>query len=261
MFYDVTHGMSEWLAPSGLLPILFCAGVALIALGALRTGRALAAGAGVLYLLCAFTPLGMALLHSLENRFPKPAENMSAPDGIIVLGGNATEVWVVGDDKLILSARAPRLIAAAALARQYPKARLLCSCALTAPPGALNEGEMAKAMLREQGVNPARMIFEETSRNTHENGAFASGMMHPRPGERWVLVTSALHMPRAAGVFRNEGFNIIAWPAVYTGAQSGWGFLHEPREALMVTDMAVREWAALLAYRLSAKTEALFPGP
>ena len=37
--------------------------------------------------------------------------------------------------------------------------------------------------------------------------------MQPQPGERWLLVTSATHMPRSMGIFRQAGFNVMAWPA------------------------------------------------
>jgi uncharacterized SAM-binding protein YcdF (DUF218 family) len=86
----------------------------------------------------------------------------------------------------------------------------------------------------------------------------------PKPGERWLLVTSAFHMPRAMGAFRRAGFDVIAWPADYQtlGVQSEWLTLHEGMiEGLKQVDIGVKEWIGLAAYRLTDKTDEFLPGP
>jgi DUF218 domain len=65
-----------------------------------------------------------------------------------------------------------------------------------------------------------RIIVERKSRNTTENAAFTKQLVMPKPGERWLLVTSAMHMPRAVGVFRKAGFAVDAYPVGYQTAST-----------------------------------------
>ena len=65
------------------------------------------------------------------------------------------------------------------------------------------------------GVDPARIIVEDQSRNTEENARFTAAIVHPEPKQRWLLVTSAFHMPRAIGVFEKAGFDVVADPVAY----------------------------------------------
>ena len=62
------------------------------------------------------------------------------------------------------------------------------------------------------GVAHDRITAEEQSRNTIENAVFSRLLADPKPGERWLLVTSAFHMPRAIAAFRAAGFPIEAYP-------------------------------------------------
>jgi hypothetical protein len=73
----------------------------------------------------------------------------------------------------------------------------------------------------------------------------------PAADGRWLLVTSAFHMPRAMGAFRKAGMTPEAWP-VYDLDQAS------PRETAAV---AKHEWLGLLAYWLRGRSSGLFPGP
>ena len=57
-----------------------------------------------------------------------------------------------------------------------------------------------------------RIVLEDKSRNTAENAEFTRRLVDPKPGERWLLVTSAMHMPRSVGAFRKAGFPVEAYP-------------------------------------------------
>jgi uncharacterized SAM-binding protein YcdF (DUF218 family) len=85
----------------------------------------------------------------------------------------------------------------------------------------------------------------------------------PKPGERWLLVTSAFHMPRSVGLFRNAGFPVEAYPVDWRVGQRGdlLAFSNLSLDGLWRTDSAVREWMGLIAYRATGKIGELLPGP
>ena len=95
-----------------------------------------------------------------------------------------------------------------------------------------------------------RVIFEDESRNTHGNAVFSKFALAPEPGQRWLLVTSAAHMPRAIGAFRKAGFPVEPWP-VHDTVPSTHSLLAVARH----------EWLGLLAYWVAGRTSELFPGP
>ena len=113
------------------------------------------------------------------------------------------------------------------------------------------------------GIPRERLIVENKSRNTAENAEFSKELAAPKPGENWLLVTSAFHMPRSVGLFRKVGFPVIPWPVDYrTSGTEGIGlFRDNAADALQNTTMAVREWIGLAGYWLSGRIDRLFPGP
>ena len=78
--------------------------------------------------------------------------------------------------------------------------------------------------------------------------------MQPKPGQRWLLVTSAFHMPRSLAVFCKAGWPMQPY-AVYYRAEKGnllrfdWGFA----EHLSNVNQAFTEWLGLAAYKLTGK--------
>src|SRR5271156_5582912 len=126
------------------------------------------------------------------------------------------------------------------------------------------EAEAAERFLAVMGVPSGRTTFEARSRNTSENAMLTRDLVSPKPGERWLLVTSAFHMPRAMGAFRHAGFDVIAWPADYLtfGTQSEWVMPNRwVAEGLRWVDLGAKEWMGLIAYRLTDRTDEFLPGP
>ncbi len=70
-------------------------------------------------------------------------------------------------------------------------------------------------LLEALGVPRERLTLESRSRDTYENAVFTKRLINPAPGERWLLVTSGWHMPRAIGCFRKAGFPVEAWTVDY----------------------------------------------
>ena len=87
--------------------------------------------------------------------------------------------------------------------------------------------------------------------------------MAPKPGERWLLVTSAFHMPRAIGCFRAVGLDLEAYPVDYRteGDASDLRPFRHMFNGMQLTDLAVKEWIGLVAYRVAGYTPELLPGP
>ena len=106
-------------------------------------------------------------------------------------------------------------------------------------------------------------MLESESRTTAENATFTRQLVSPKPGERWLLVTSAFHMPRSMGAFRKAGFEVEAYPVDWRSR--GWSDLASPFSSLSMglarTDTAVHEWTGLIAYWMTGRSSELFPGP
>ena len=255
-----------WLVaePINFILILGMLGVLLSFGRTARLGRSLAATAVILLAIAGFSPLGALLLRPLEDRFPQPPAQMAAPTGIIVLGGALDAGLTAAHGVPTLLAPGARLTAGAALARRFPNARLVFTGGSASIKGnGVPEALGVRDLWLSLGVPADRMIFEGKSRNTWENAVFTRTLVDPKPNETWLLVTSAWHMPRAMGIFREAGFNVTAYPVDYRTYGDDRD-LQVPRVALdemTMLDTAMHEWIGLVAYHLTGKTATWFPAP
>jgi uncharacterized SAM-binding protein YcdF (DUF218 family) len=228
-----------------------------------RAGRRLAAASIILFFVFGLLPIGAWLIMPLEERFPPWHARRGPPDGIVVLGGS-TESELSGRPHSELNEAAERITVIAELARKYPSAKILYSGGNgRLMPDGSSEARVAAPILESFGVPKERLILEDRSRNTSENAAFSRQLAMPKPGERWLLVTSAWHMPRAVGVFRKAGFPVEAYPVDYRtrGPSALWTPFDSVTGGLRRTDIATREWFGLVTYWLTDRSSALFPGP
>jgi uncharacterized SAM-binding protein YcdF (DUF218 family) len=264
-FFTASKVLWFLAVPSNLLLILAILGLVLMALRWSRLGTGLILTAVLGWLVLGFSPAAFHILSPLEERFPLFRDDGTPVTGIIMLGGS--EKPDIGNARGVPSfgEAGERPIAFAALSRRYPDARLafVGGSGRLFPEGDAVEAHMIRMSLPDLGIPEARVVFEEKSRNTAENAELAKALLQPKPGERWLLVTSAWHMPRAVGSFRKAGFDVVAYPVDFQTV--GPDRLNEPfaraAEGLDKTDMGAREWIGLLAYYLSGKTSALFPAP
>ncbi|MDA9443516.1 membrane protein [Bradyrhizobium sp. CCBAU 51745] len=252
------------MLPLNLLVELGIIAVVLMATRFARFGRKLAVSTLVLLALAAFSPLGNLLLYPLESRFPPWDPSRGAPDGIIVLGGSVDTDLSAAHRTPVVAHAADRLLAPAELARRYPKARIVFtggSANLVSTDA--READYSVPILEGIGIPKERLVVERNSRNTYENAIFTKRLVQPKPGERWLLVTSAFHMPRSMGIFRKAGFDVEAYPVDWRmgGPDDLFSFTNISADGLGRTDVAVREWIGLLAYRLMGRTSELLPGP
>lgn len=250
--------MNEWLwivlQPSSLLVML----VALALLATWMGWRAFASTLLTTFLLTVALVMLLPFDHWLGA--PLEAQVAAAPlperiDGIVMLGG-AVDWRITGArNQLSLNAAGERVAAAAALAQRYPQVPLVVT------------GSFADAFARDFRGQPSAdslffgphfegrtITFLGQARSTYEDALFALQAANPAPGETWLLVTSAWHMPRALGTFANLGWRLLPYPVDY---RSSTAMRFEPRwdvaQALADLDRLVREWGALEVYRQSGR--------
>jgi uncharacterized SAM-binding protein YcdF (DUF218 family) len=264
MFFVVSKILGFFAIPSNLVISLGILGVVLLPTRFARAGRRLAVASLVILAILGLSPIGNLLIIPLEQRFPAWDSAGGPPDGIIVLGGAVAPDISGARNEVSLNESAERMTAVAELARRYPEARILFS----GGSGALlyqegTEADFVVRLFESFGIPASRVMLEDRSRNTVENAVFSKEMLSPKLGERWLLVTSAYHLPRAIGAFRKVGFAVEPYPVDWRtrGNEDALRPFPTLGDGLRRTDTAVREWVGLAAYWLSGRSSELFPGP
>lgn len=267
MFYVLAKTFWALLQPSSLMVGAVIAGaVLLLATTWRRLARALLWCGSLGMLIGGLSPLSDALIWPLEYRFEPPDLERAGPSitGIIVLGGGADRQAAGSPQIAALNEAAERYTEAVALARRLPGARLIFAggsggILTTEVPEAETAGRLFEAL----GVPRDRITLETQSRDTYENAQFTARMVKPGPNQRWLLVTSAWHMPRAIGCFRRAGFAVEPWPVDYrTPRRLDLALTHgSVPEGLRRIDFIAKEYVGLAVYYLTGRIDAIFPGP
>lgn len=249
--------------PGNLLLMLLCLGVLLLWSGRYRSGQTLVSLVAIALLAVAVLPVADWVATPLEDRFPAPGALPERVDGIIQLGGATQPNITAARGQPTINESGERFLAFVELARRFPEARLAFSGGSGSLfPARMMEAEVARLIFAGLGLDLARITFDDGARNTFENVRNLRELLAPEPGESWVLVTSARHMPRAVGIFRKAGWPVVPYPVDYittgdSGAKMRFNLSHE----LKTLTLASREWIGLLAYFLMERTSSLYPGP
>jgi len=264
MYHPISKVLWFNLQPSSLVLILLLAGAALLFTRHRKVGQWLIVASGALFLIGGMPPLGNIMTLPLEQRFARA--DLSGPDidGIIVLGGVEDARVAAGRHLHAVNEAGERITEAAALALRYPRAKVVFTSGTVGNRGARAAGaDAANLIFRDLGISADRLVPETASHNTWENAVHTKALVEPQTGQRWLLVTSASHMPRAMGVFRKVGFPVEPWPVDYRTADEGDRFqaFESPAEGLRRLELAVHEWVGLIAYWLMGRSDELFPGP
>ncbi len=216
-------------------------------------------------IVAATLPLGVLLIAPLEDRFPLPPADLPPPEGIIVLGGAINDGVSQARQETIFNEGGERLTEAVVLAKRYPQARVVYTSGSSSLAGATStEALQARKFMSQMGIAPERVTIEDKSRNTDENARFTAAIVHPEPSQRWIIVTSAFHMPRSMGIFEKAGFHPIAYPVAFR-TRGRWAddlrLTFEPVRNLRIFEIALHEWIGLAAYWVSGRSDHLFAGP
>jgi uncharacterized SAM-binding protein YcdF (DUF218 family) len=257
MFFYASKVVWYVLQPSSMLLLLFIAGLLFYRFGWRRTGGRILVFSVALYAIAGLSPLANIILWTLEGHYARPViEDLDRLDGMIVLGGVVDTMVSEERGEVALTEAAERLTEAAALAVRFPNARIVVSGGDGALLyGSSDEATLAKRFLTRLGIDGGRVSLETASRTTWENAVFTKKLVEPKPGERWLLITSAFHMPRASGVFRAADFDITPWPVDFRtrGPEDAFRFSPRPSTAWRRIDLAVKEWVGYLAYYVTGR--------
>ena len=264
MFFALSKIAWVFLIPSNLLLFFLLLSALLVGIRRSRRAYGMHLLALLLFLACGYLPVGPALQIMLEERFAQFVDDGTPITGIIVLGGWTDTEIAVSRDVIAVNDATERFLMAQALIRRHPEAKLVFTGGDGSFSGDVgNEADDVMRLARSIGFDDRAVIFERESRNTYENAVFSKDLVKPKPDERWLMITSAAHMPRAMGCFRVVGFDVVPVPVDFR--TRGRGDLVRPARALADglsrLDAAVREWVGLLAYWLSGRSVALLPAP
>jgi uncharacterized SAM-binding protein YcdF (DUF218 family) len=198
----------------------------------------------------AILPVGEWLLVPLENRFP-PAHLIHV-GGILLLAEDEQPQATEMRGQPVTYMSASNYFVFANLVRAWPEAKL----AFSGGSGSLlfksrvtrTNSDVARQLLNTLGIPSGHVVFENSSRTTHENAVMSAALI--RPGkEAWLLVASASHMPRSIACFREAGWNIYPAPADYlTDGRFSSGLGFDLAGHLMQISIAAHEYFGLVAY-------------
>ncbi len=211
--------------------------------------------------LSGYTTLGYLMIRPLEERFAVPTALPSNVSAIIVLGGATHARPSTARQTVALNEAGERLTTALALAQIYPQAPIVLSGGSGLFDETESEAETMRRFFADFGIGDDRLIAEGQSRNTDENSKFTADLLGPEGDV--ILVTSAFHMPRSVGLFREQGVEVIAWPTDYrsSGKEVLWLEIANPVHNLNLVTVAGKEWIGLLAYSVTGRIAEILPGP
>jgi uncharacterized SAM-binding protein YcdF (DUF218 family) len=244
------------------MPLTGCMILALIGLVLLwftrrqRTGKALLTVSFLVLGLLSFEPVSGLLARPLEQQYA-PLTDVRPLGGIkwvVVLGGGSTVDRALPASTHLTEASLRRLTEGVSLHRRLPGSRLL----LTGGSGYRGMTPVADAMAvvaTRWGVDPRNIVLETESADTKDHPVFVKRLVR---GERFVMVTSASHMPRAMALFRGQGMEPVPAPTDYMAvAREGLtprDFFPSAR-SLDQADRALREYLGMVWARLRGQAE------
>ncbi|MCB0635660.1 MAG: YdcF family protein [Lewinella sp.] len=210
---------------------------------------------GAIVLLVLFTNRALFQLVAVAWE-PRPIPVSEPYDVAIVLGGYLSEAGRLQPGPPEFSERADRLTAPIALYHQGLVKKLL----LSGGAGTLFlEDEQPEATTAAQyalnlGVAAEDLLLDIQARNTYENALFSAELLAGRPaGERYLLVSSAWHLPRAAACFRKAGLSVILYPVDYLQSHTPLvpaDYFLPRAQTLADWESLIKEWVGYLVYRL-----------
>ena len=220
-------------------------------------GRRLVWSALAVLLIMGWLPLPDLLIRRLENQYAEipPQADLRGYVGMVVLGGALESGHVAqAHTQPLLNDAAERMAAPVAARLRNPHLRVV----FTGGEGALlgtgpTEADRARNFFNSLGLSGQPIEYEAASRNTYENAVLTAQLPGVDISQRWLLVTSAWHMPRSMATFAKTGWNVTAYPVDFrTGTDTPWTE-YSLRDGVARWQLLLNEGLGLLAYRLTGR--------
>ncbi|MGL4610434.1 MAG: YdcF family protein [Trueperaceae bacterium] len=255
---DVLWALSQ---PSNIVFGLLLLGFALMLFRVYIFGRRVLGLALILAVLPALFPMKELMGRRLEQAYTAPNPLPERIDGILVLGG--TVDWQVSEarEQMSLNQGGERMTVVASLAEHYPNARLVFTGLYKEViPNEFTTRATSNGFFSGDEFQARSLVFIGEARSTYEEALLSIRTLQPRVGERWILVTSAYHMPRAMGTFQTQGWLMIPYPVDFrtTGNLTPKPSLNVLGKLVELDDFS-REWGALFMYQRLGRIEKMFP--
>ncbi|OJW47550.1 MAG: hypothetical protein BGO67_04175 [Alphaproteobacteria bacterium 41-28] len=198
-------------------------------------------------------PIGLWTFEQLENHFPKVDQVPLDVKGMILLGGSFDKMTTLARGETAYNLNAGNFFQFIQLAKKYPHLKLVYT-------GTPFEVETAKKEFEALRLNPNTVIYEGNSKDTKDNAAKTAELIKPSSDEKWLLITSAYHMPRSVALFRKAGFKVIPFPLDYhsPGKYEPWFFIGLALN-LKAWHASSREWLGMVANYLMGRSDEVFP--
>ncbi len=250
-----------WLVarPESWLVLLLVIGLWFLRRGRVAAAHKLFLSALLLVLVIGLVPVGQLLIRPMEMRFPA-APDISAPMGIIILGGGEDARMSAASGLPELNAAGERLILGLSLAQAFPEAQLIFTGgSASLVDQRISGADGAQKLFARFEIADSRITLEPSARNTAENATRTYELVEDATLGPWVLVTSAFHMPRSVGSFCAAGWrDMILYPVDYRAVDFEW-LSWSFAENLDLLNIAIKEWVGLVAYSVTGRTPALLP--
>lgn len=248
----ITSQLARLVIPTNLCLTLVGLGAVCLLIRRRKTGWTLVATGLAWLLFWSIPATSLWLGGRLEWQYPyMAASQLPRAQAIVVLGGhtaNNRQNWFQPYNPVTAASRVDR---AAELYREQRASTLVLSGA--ALDGTLSEAQMMARLLQQKQIPEQALLLETESLTTHENGLYTARLLKQKGLNQILLVTSALHMPRAMAVFRHEGIEPIpagVTPQVVLPPDAGFIVWLPHGRALEASRSIIKEYAAFLIYRL-----------
>ena len=247
MFWSAANVIWWLVQPSHFFSLLFGIAAILLCTRYWRKARALLLTITIFTLPVSLLPLGKLLMLPLENQYQTTLPESIA--GIVILGGTSIPDITASRNQVTLGESAERLIAAIKLNSIYPEAQLVFTGGGLFNSG-FSEADVARMFFEDVGLDSSEIIFESDSNSTYENALFTKNLIEPTIDQEWLLVTSALHMPRAMLLFEKLNWQVVPYPVDYRTQEYvnlKWPF--QVVDRWKEFDLVTREYLALFVQK------------
>ncbi len=215
-----------------------------------RAGRILVGLGAFVILFLSIKDISNLLIKPLENEYPVYQKNYKKIDFVVVLSGGADEKYGIPMNTSGDYATLSRLIEGIRVYKLNPGSKILLTGGVTEKPFS----EIEKALLEEIGIPKDDIITESRSLDTCDEAANVKKIIGDAP---FVLVTSAVHMPRAVKLFQKQGLAPIPAPTDFQGTENRMflsGMIPSSGN-LSASGRAMHEYIGLLWHKLKGQTE------